>query len=328
MRLAPILALMTIAVAASAAQESPLGAADAAAPVMTRAKYADYVRLFNSNDHRYAQYYDPDVVFSAAPAPHPLHGRQAILDLYDRLRRQLTEHVTATVVAIDNEHGIMAVELSNRIVATTNHVVLPSHTMNAGDVFIGRGVIFYGLAEGRITSIRSARIGGSFIPAAQNSGAAGADPAPESVPNPSAAPVAGQGGAMTRPEYADYLSSFDSGSDHYADYYAPDVVFDHGPYGILRGRQAIVDFYHGIRKELRETVTASEVVIDNEHGIMAAEIATRLTALRNGVKLPSHPLDKGDTFVSRGVVFYGLSGGRIVSIRGAHTGSSFVPAHR
>ncbi len=69
--------------------------------------------------------------------------------------------------------------------------------------------------------------------------------------------------------------------------------------------------------QMQETVTATEVVIDHEQGTIAAELTTQLRAIRDGVKLASRTLNKGDVYTTRGVVIYGLKGGRIVSIRGA-----------
>jgi hypothetical protein len=133
--------------------------------VMTREKYERYVQLFNAADHRYADYYDENVVFDARPAPQPLHGRKAILDMYDVLRKQLLEELTVGAVVIDNAQGLMAVELTNRITALTDNVKLPSRTLNKGDVTVGSGVIFYELSNGKITRIREAVSGRTFTPA-------------------------------------------------------------------------------------------------------------------------------------------------------------------
>jgi len=132
---------------------------------------------------------------------------------------------------------------------------------------------------------------------------------------------------MTLERYAEYLRLFNSGDDRYADLYDDEVVFDHGPfYGVLRGRQAIVDFYRDIRTQMQETVTATEVIIDEQHGVMAAELTTELRAIRDGVKLASRTLNTGDVYTSRGAVIYGLKDGRIVSIRGVMGGSAFQAA--
>ncbi|HWW66115.1 MAG TPA: nuclear transport factor 2 family protein [Sphingomonadaceae bacterium] len=145
----------------------------------------------------------------------------------------------------------------------------------------------------------------------------------------SAEPISAAEGQMTHENYKIYLSRFNSGDDRYAQFYDDNVVFDHGPFfGILKGRQAIVDFYRDIRTKVKETVTASTVVIDNEHGVMAAELSTQLVATRDGVEMPSGHLDKGDMIITRGTVYYGLKDGRIISIRGGITGATRIPANQ
>jgi hypothetical protein len=43
---------------------------------------------------------------------------------------------------------------------------------------------------------------------------------------------------MTRERYQEYARLFNAHDDRYAEFYHPNVVFDHGPfYGVLRGRQ-------------------------------------------------------------------------------------------
>jgi ketosteroid isomerase-like protein len=134
---------------------------------------------------------------------------------------------------------------------------------------------------------------------------------------------------MTPEKYAEYVRLFNAEDPRYAQFYSDDIVFDHGPvYGMLRGRQAIVDFYKGIWVKIHETLQVGAVVIDNDHGLMAVELSTHLVARKPGVTTPSHPegMKVGDEFVTRGVVIYTLRDGKIVQIRGAVEGNSFTPA--
>jgi hypothetical protein len=143
------------------------------------------------------------------------------------------------------------------------------------------------------------------------------------------APSAVAASEMTREAYAQYLGRFNAGDERYAEIYDPDVVFEHDPkFGTLRGRQAIIDFYREIRKQLKETVTVSTVVIDNEHGLMAAELSTHLLATRDGVDMPSGKLNAGDAIVTKGTVYYGLKNGHIVSIRSSIDGAKVVRARQ
>lgn len=130
---------------------------------------------------------------------------------------------------------------------------------------------------------------------------------------------------MTQDAYHLYLQRFSAGDDRYADMYDDNVVFTHDPkFGTLRGRQAILDFYRKIRLDLKETVQASMVVIDNEQGVMAAELTTQLVAIRDGVEMPSGRLNMGDTIISRGTVYYGLRDGRIITIRASIDGHDLL----
>ncbi|MXO65294.1 nuclear transport factor 2 family protein [Altericroceibacterium endophyticum] len=123
------------------------------APRMTRAKFRDYLKLFGRFDERFVSYYDEDVVFSASPAPRPLHGRDAILELYRPLRKNLGEDVTIHELVIDSEAGVMIAALTNRLTAYGT-VTLPSSTLEQGDQLLLSGAIIYGLEDGRISLIR------------------------------------------------------------------------------------------------------------------------------------------------------------------------------
>ena len=132
---------------------------------------------------------------------------------------------------------------------------------------------------------------------------------------------------MTHEQYDAYLAAFNAGDDSFADYYDDDVVFYHAPmFGTLRGKQAIVDFYRDIRTRIEETVTATTVVVDNDKGIIAAELSTRLVAKQPGVAMPSGNLDVGDAIISDGTVYYTLKNGKIAVIRGSKSGARKVLA--
>jgi len=120
---------------------------------MTAERFRDYLDRFGRFDERFVEYYSPDIIFAAAPAPAPLHGRSAILDFYRPLRANLGEALTVKDLVIDSEAGLMAAALTNRLTAY-GKVVLPSRTLTAGDVLELSGAIVYGLNRGRISMVR------------------------------------------------------------------------------------------------------------------------------------------------------------------------------
>ena len=120
---------------------------------MTPEKFRDYLNMFGRFDERFVEYYTPDVLFTAAPAPAPLQGREAVLKLYRPLRAELGESLTVHHLAIDNEAGLMMAALSNRLTAFGN-VKLPSRQLQAGDQLVVSGGIIYGLQGGKISLIR------------------------------------------------------------------------------------------------------------------------------------------------------------------------------
>lgn len=120
---------------------------------MTPQKFRDYLDLFGRFDERFTEYYTPDVVFAASPAPAPLQGRDAVLQLYRPLRANLGENVTVHHLAIDNRAGLMMAALTNRLTAF-GEVELPSRRLQPGDQFVLSGAIIYGLRGGKISLIR------------------------------------------------------------------------------------------------------------------------------------------------------------------------------
>jgi ketosteroid isomerase-like protein len=168
-----------------------------------------------------------------------------------------------------------------------------------------------------------ALLGGAVI-------AGGVQPARSAAPQSlGKAEAEASSGVMTRAAFAEYIHRFNTGDERYADLYATDVTFEHGPYyGTLRGRQAILDFYRKTWKSFRQTLVPGDVVIDNERGLMAAEMTTHLVARVDGVVSQSHPegMKAGDEVVSEGVVIYEVRDGRITHIRGAAQKAVFHPA--
>lgn len=140
---------------------------------MTSEKFAEYVKLFNARDERFAEFYTEDVEF-----PHKagvvLRGRRAIIDFYKNMWQGIKETLTTGAVIVDNERGLMAVEMtvhleakpkaSTPTQAQKDASVLPGRALKPGETLIDKSVVIYTLRDGKISHIRGAIQGNETIP--------------------------------------------------------------------------------------------------------------------------------------------------------------------
>jgi alkanesulfonate monooxygenase SsuD/methylene tetrahydromethanopterin reductase-like flavin-dependent oxidoreductase (luciferase family) len=111
-----------------------------------------------------------------------------------------------------------------------------------------------------------------------------------------------------------YLDAFNrSDFEAFGAYYAQDVAF-HGQAARLDGREAVLDFYRGVKARLTETIELLSFV--GAPGRIAAEIRT-LQALQDWPDFPTGPLKAGDVRQSVNVAFYDIVDGRFARIRSA-----------
>jgi SnoaL-like domain len=111
---------------------------------------------------------------------------------------------------------------------------------------------------------------------------------------------------MTKEKFRDYIDSFNR--DDYAGfgkYYAEDVLLDLGGRMEIRGRDGILDFYRGVKKRVRETLTINNVLVDGN--VLAAEIATEFYGLEDWPDFIAGPLMKGDAINLISFIFYTIN---------------------
>ena len=128
---------------------------------------------------------------------------------------------------------------------------------------------------------------------------------------------------MTVEKFQDYVRLFNAQDLCFAQYYADDVVFYHVRAGVLKGRQAVLDFYKGFWKDVAESVTPKTVIIDTAAGLMAAEIVVELRP--KGNQPIQQGLNPGDRVKLNSVIIYTLKDGYIRLIRGADEGREVIP---
>ena len=121
--------------------------------------------------------------------------------------------------------------------------------------------------------------------------------------------------AGTRGWFEKYLTAFNAADfDALGAFYASDLEFI-GRAAELRGREAVVAFYRGIRPRLDEHVELLTFIGSSR--LCAAELVTTLTPLKDWPDFPTGPLVCGQVRRSVNFVFYDLHEGMFSRIRSA-----------
>lgn len=127
---------------------------------MTREKVLEYYARFNAEDERYAEFLTDDVVYPYPFLGVTFHGPKEIVDHYKKFWvTGIKERREPDTIIIDNEAGVMAVELTARIVAKPGMTPkLPTgEVVKPGEEWVGHSVMIYTLRDGKISSIRGAQ---------------------------------------------------------------------------------------------------------------------------------------------------------------------------
>jgi hypothetical protein len=112
-----------------------------------------------------------------------------------------------------------------------------------------------------------------------------------------------------------YLAAFNAGDyAGFGAYYAPDVQF-FGQAATLSGREAVLDFYRGVKARIDERVALLSFI--GGEAMIAAEICTTLVPLEDWPDFPTGALVRGERRQSINFAFYDLAGGRFTRIRSA-----------
>jgi ketosteroid isomerase-like protein len=121
---------------------------------------------------------------------------------------------------------------------------------------------------------------------------------------------------FTAADYRDYIAAFNRGDfAKFSRYYTSDVEF-HGRNGLLRGPEAITDFYRQVRARLRERIEIRQLVVGR--GELLADLVTHLEAFEDWPELPSGPIAKGETRRSENFIWYELRDRQFWRVRSAH----------
>ena len=127
---------------------------------MTREKVLEYYARFNAEDERYAEFLTADVVYPYPFLGVTFHGPKEIVDHYKKFWASgIKETREPGAIIIDNDAGLMAVELTAHIVAKPGMTPkLPTgEVVKPGEEWVGHSVMIYQLRDGKISAIRGAQ---------------------------------------------------------------------------------------------------------------------------------------------------------------------------
>lgn len=117
----------------------------------TPATYEHYVKVFEAGGDHLGDFYDENLYFHDGPG---YRGRQAMVDLYKGMRQNMKETVIPKTIVIDNDQGIIAVEITLKMEALRDTQMGPM-TLKKGEAMPSSdGVLFYTLKDGCIIDIR------------------------------------------------------------------------------------------------------------------------------------------------------------------------------
>lgn len=274
---------------------------------MTRKRYSEYVRLFNARDDGFVQYYQENVEFDHGTVYGVLHGRQGVLDFYHSFWNNIDEEIVAGKMAIDNESGVMLVELTTRLRAKKDGVRIASRILeHKGDVFVTHDVVAYEIVDGLITTIGGLDLGVSCEPANLRS-------FEQTAPLPNAAgPLTAALQAELEDGYRKYLGCFNQRKFAcILNYYSDDLVYD-SPRWKLHGKAEFEAFYVKAWKHFTEHLTINSIEF-RPHQIVVG-LSNHIDVFADFADFPARPLKKGDSYVVSGTVVYTVERGRISRI--------------
>ena len=131
------------------------------------------------------------------------------------------------------------------------------------------------------------------------------------------------GSAEALKSFQAYIDAFNrSDFDGFSRYYLPDIDF-RGRGGTFAGRDAVLEFYRGVKSQVRETLTLRGLVVGRRQWV--ADVVTELQAQQDWPDFPTGALKKGETRRSENFIWYELEGDKFKRVRsGRHSGNPAV----
>jgi ketosteroid isomerase-like protein len=262
---------------------------------LTETDFRAYIAAFNRSDYAaFSRLYAEDVEFKGRAAE--LRGREQIVEFYRGVKARL--HETLTVHAVVAGEKAIVADVETELRALEDWPDFPTGPFKRGETRRSQNFIWYDVADGQFTRIRSAHY--RYL--------SPGDVAPDTAARADA--------GVTTERFARYIDAFNR--DDYPTfgvYYDEDVVLVIAGKRELRGRQAIFDFYRTVKAQARRTIEINAVVsVGNQ---LAAELQSEFVALDDLPHFAAGRLKKGERLFLNTVVLYELRDGRFANIRSA-----------
>jgi len=117
-------------------------------------------------------------------------------------------------------------------------------------------------------------------------------------------------------DFRDYIAAFNRDDRAaYGSYYADNVTLVIAGRTELHGREAIFDFYAGVKATTRRTIEIVRVLASD--ALIAAELVSEFLALEDMPDFAAGPMRKGDRLLINSFVFYELEHVKYRRIRSA-----------
>jgi len=276
----------------------PRGAmAGSASAIHDQIDFQSYVDAFNRGDfERLGRYYADNVDFQGRAGS--FHGREQVLAFYRAARPRLREKLTVLNLVRGPQN--IVVDMLTELEALEDWPDFPTGALRKGDTRRSENFIWYEIANGKFTGIRSARYPAS---------AAELETAAPQV-------LTCAGSAMTAARFAAYIDAFnrDDYSD-FGDYYDENVVLTIVGKTELRGREAIFDFYRKAKSQAHRIIQVNRLVTTPCQ--IAAELQSEFLATTDAPQFTAGSMKRGDRIFINTFVLYELRQGKFARIRSA-----------
>jgi predicted acyl esterase/ketosteroid isomerase-like protein len=266
-------------------------------PPFTEADYRRYIAAFNRSDFaEFSRYYAPDVEFQGRGGH--FCGRDAVVDFYRQVHARVHEKIEIRQLVMGDR--ALVADLITELEALEDWPDFPTGPLTRGEIRRSQNFVWYDLAAGEFSRVRAAhyRRGTSLD----------AEPPQPNTSKP--------GAALTPQQFASYLKAFNQ-SDYatLVEYYAPEVTLVIAGKHRLVGRQAIVDFYRGVKAQTRRTIHLNRLITTPQ--AIAAELQSEFVALQDLPNFTTGPMKKGEhTFINT-FVLYDVKDNQFTRIRSA-----------